>query len=607
MRFLLIYFLFLASCSSGSSNPIIPTPLKYTKDATPLQASEGKETEQAMTLVDSAAVLPDVKCGVTETGMVVTVKSTHQMYSCDGLGNWEFFASLDTATFKDGAKGDTGAQGEQGIQGIAGATGLQGEKGDQGTTGLPGPQGLTGSSGAQGIQGITGSIGAQGIKGDTGNTGAQGLTGPQGNVGVAGPQGIQGLKGDKGDIGNTGAQGVAGAAGAQGIQGTAGVAGAVGPQGIQGLKGDTGDTGAQGTQGVAGSNGANGSTWMNGAGAPSVGLGAVGDYYINTVTYDVYNKTVPGWGSALMNIKGATGAQGTAGATGLQGLQGLQGPQGVAGNTGPAGPAGQDLTASTTCRTGYIMVPKDNKYTFKDFCVMKYEAKRSMTTGMAVSTSDSLPWVYITQGAAKDACQTAGGAHLINNGEWMTIARNIESNSNNDIDAAAGTQLATGHSDYSPQNILAASTDNDPYFGTGDDANGAYAANVAGKSQKRIQQLSNGNIIWDLSGNAAEYLDANGDVSTWPAQTTSLYNWNTAYISTQKLIAGPNGALIDVNGAGKYQVSPDHGAMIRGGDYSGGFDIPTNGATAGIFALSFISPSGGARMSHLGFRCAYNP
>jgi hypothetical protein len=37
-------------------------------------------------------------------------------------------------------------------------------------------------------------------------------------------------------------------------------------------------------------------------------------------------------------------------------------------------------------------------------------------------------------------------------GEYMTIARKIEVTAINDIDAAAGIQLATGHSDNSPAN-----------------------------------------------------------------------------------------------------------------------------------------------------------
>ena len=60
-----------------------------------------------------------------------------------------------------------------------------------------------------------------------------------------------------------------------------------------------------------------------GSGVPSVGLGANGDFYINTAANTIYGpKTAGVWGSAT-SLVGPTGATG---ATGAQG------------NTGPAGP-----------------------------------------------------------------------------------------------------------------------------------------------------------------------------------------------------------------------------------------------------------------------------
>lgn len=56
-----------------------------------------------------------------------------------------------------------------------------------------------------------------------------------------------------------------------------------------------------------------GAAWYDGAGVPSDGLGADGDYYLNDTNGDVYKKASGTWGSPVANIKGATGATGTVG------------------------------------------------------------------------------------------------------------------------------------------------------------------------------------------------------------------------------------------------------------------------------------------------------
>lgn len=85
---------------------------------------------------------------------------------------------------------------------------------------------------------------------------------------------------------------------------------------IANIKGPTGATGAAG---------ADGATWRSGSGAPSNGLGSNGDFYIDTVTDNVYLKSA-GTYSVATNIKGSTGATGSAGATGSVGATGPAGP-----------------------------------------------------------------------------------------------------------------------------------------------------------------------------------------------------------------------------------------------------------------------------------------
>lgn len=126
--------------------------------------------------------------------------------------------------------------------------------------------------------------------------------------------------------------------GATGEKGDKGEPGAEGPQGEKGETGAQGPKGDQGDQGPAGEDGSDGATWLFGAVAPT-NQGKDGDFYLDTATFDVYQKSSGAW-SKTGNIKGATGAQGPKGDTGEQGPQGTQGPQGEKGETGSQGPKG---------------------------------------------------------------------------------------------------------------------------------------------------------------------------------------------------------------------------------------------------------------------------
>lgn len=55
---------------------------------------------------------------------------------------------------------------------------------------------------------------------------------------------------------------------------------------------------------IAGDDGIDGSTWYSGAGVPSSGLGVDGDYYLDTVSGDIYSKTSGTW-SIDLNIVGS--------------------------------------------------------------------------------------------------------------------------------------------------------------------------------------------------------------------------------------------------------------------------------------------------------------
>ncbi|MET4080935.1 hypothetical protein ABIB40_000880 [Pedobacter sp. UYP30] len=83
--------------------------------------------------------------------------------------------------------------------------------------------------------------------------------------------------------------------------------GAVGPTGAGGVQG------AIGAAGPKGANGQEGSIIYSGTTVPATAIGKVGDYYLNKTTSLLYGpKAAAGWGTGL-SLKGATGAKGSAG------------------------------------------------------------------------------------------------------------------------------------------------------------------------------------------------------------------------------------------------------------------------------------------------------
>lgn len=87
--------------------------------------------------------------------------------------------------------------------------------------------------------------------------------------------------------------------------------------------------------------GGGGAAWHEGAGAPSSGLGANGDFYLNGSNGDVYGPKASGsWGSVVCNIKGATGATGPAGSNGTNGTNGTNGSTWFTGSSSPSSGTG---------------------------------------------------------------------------------------------------------------------------------------------------------------------------------------------------------------------------------------------------------------------------
>jgi hypothetical protein len=127
---------------------------------------------------------------------------------------------------------------------------------------------------------------------------------------IRGEKGIAGPKGDKGETGATGARGPAGEKGDTGATGATGTSGAAGIQG---------PAGASGTNGT---NGTDGRTLLSGSTNPGAGIGANGDFYINTASDTLFGPKVSGAWPAGESL---VGPQGPAGSTGPQGIAGANG------------------------------------------------------------------------------------------------------------------------------------------------------------------------------------------------------------------------------------------------------------------------------------------
>ena len=126
------------------------------------------------------------------------------------------------------------------------------------------------------------------------------LKGIQGDKGEKGDTGATGQKGDKGDTGATGQKGEKGDTGATGQKGEKGDTGATGQKGE---KGNTGATGQKGDKGDTGTPGQNGSKIYAGIGAPTINIGAVGDWSIDSQNKRLYGpKEASGWSNEYISL-----------------------------------------------------------------------------------------------------------------------------------------------------------------------------------------------------------------------------------------------------------------------------------------------------------------
>jgi len=174
-----------------------------------------------------------------------------------------------------------------------------------------------------------------------------------------------------------------------------------------------------------------------------------------------------------------------------------------------------------TCTEGWVKVPGNISLLVNDFCMMKYEAKNN-GSNFAVSNWSGTPWVDINQTYAADRCSALGaGYHLISDREMNAVSSNAANTASNWFNATAGNSTGSpclfgGHAECDSTQCNAA------FNASSDDAAGwwngitnasvsstatcPFAADEArGFETRRTMYLSNGQVVWDLSGNVNEW------------------------------------------------------------------------------------------------------
>lgn len=250
------------------------------------------------------------------------------------------------------------------------------------------------------------------------------------------------------------------------------------------------------------------------------------------------------------------------------------------------------------CPDGYVLAPTGAfPGAPATFCVAKYEMKDD-GSGNAVAAAAGTPWVFVDQDAARNACRQVGpGFDLIDNNQWMTLAADIEQTGSNWHDNNSGGLALNNGNAYEPSALAAATDDTDGCFGVttacGPDA-----------SAWRVHTLSNGEVLWDLSGNVREWVD-------WTViddRASPLEGWQELLdlVPTAAMPAEsfrPVDPTLDVhNGVGQYYGGTNGigGAAMRGGCFN---DRDTR---VGIYSLVLNNPPT-FNDQRFGFRCVWEP
>lgn len=261
--------------------------------------------------------------------------------------------------------------------------------------------------------------------------------------------------------------------------------------------------------------------------------------------------------------------------------------------------------ATLVCPAGWIKVPGDSAYGTGDFCVMKYEAKND--SGNPKSVAANGPWVNIAQTAAIGTCRSLGtGYDLISNAQWMTIGANVAGVAANWSGGLIGTgYLYSGHNDNSPGAPCPASSDEALFYV---EAGCMPTSTSSGLEQKRTLMLANGGVIWDFSGNVAEWVNSMNR-SDKPMATNIWYDYTSLSLTPTTPLKDlvPTAAVkafwnnswtSSGQKIGKFYPGYNNigGALVRGGAWN-------DSTSAGVFTAKLDAEPTVSSHANIGFRC----
>jgi hypothetical protein len=152
-----------------------------------------------------------------------------------------------------------------------------------------------------------------------------------------------------------------------------------------------------------------------------------------------------------------------------------------------------------TCASGFIPVPGG-------FCVSKYEMKDS-GGGVPVSAAAGIPWSNISFIDAQIKCAAlTPAADVITTAQWSAIVTDIGTVAAN----KNGPNKNNGNITDAP---LASSIDGKPCYGYADNRSTSFStcSSFQWHENRRTHVLSNGEVIWDFSGNLGEWVDDAGN------------------------------------------------------------------------------------------------
>lgn len=262
---------------------------------------------------------------------------------------------------------------------------------------------------------------------------------------------------------------------------------------------------------------------------------------------------------------------------------------------------------STIKEERWIQVPANaGGMGLSSFYVMKYEAKAMLevdesfdptgdavdkNTHKPVSTEANQPWRNVSANDSASECESLGPKyHLISNQEWMAIARDIEAQGSNWSSGSVGIDcLYRGNTGEATTLTSCGYNAGQPDAGANRDSRAKHV-------------LSNGNEIFDISGNVWEWVDWNPVISGFQIGPTTCTAADLDSVNCPDL-SDPDyntsaGTYTSVNGVGHF-FGGAGGSYGRGGSY-------TNGDAAGVYASgSFYQPT--QIFQHAGFRCVFRP